>query len=66
MSSASKRLLALPVLAFCTPALAHTGHVAEAAGHSHWLAIAAVAVAVAVGWAALARDALRRRRVISE
>ena len=36
-----------------TPALAHTGHVAEAAGHSHWLGLAAAGVAIAVAiWAA--------------
>jgi len=56
----------MPALALSTPALAHTGHIGESAGHSHWLAIAALAVAGAVGWTALARGASRRRRAISE
>jgi mannose/fructose/N-acetylgalactosamine-specific phosphotransferase system component IIC len=30
------------------PALAHTGHVAEAAGHNHWIGLAAAGVAIAV------------------
>ncbi len=66
MRSTVKRLFALPALAFSTPALAHTGHIGESAGHSHWLVIAALAVAGAVGWTALARGASRRRRAISE
>lgn len=36
-----------------TPALAHTGHLIEAAGHSHWGALIALGGAVAVGlWGA--------------
>lgn len=35
-------------------ALAHAGHVADLAGHSHWVAGAAVGAAVAIAaWAAL-------------
>ncbi|MEQ8290842.1 MAG: hypothetical protein RIA08_01455 [Roseovarius sp.] len=35
---------------------AHPGHLAEAAGHHHWLGAAAVGAAIAIGlWAALKR-----------
>ncbi len=44
-----------------TPALAHGGHVAEAAGHDHWLALAAVSAA-AVLLAIVLRDELKTRR----
>jgi len=38
---------------FATSATAHTGHLAEAAGHGHWLGAAAVGAAIAIGlWAA--------------
>ncbi len=36
-------------LAASAPALAHPGHVAEQAGHSHWLAYGAAALAVVIG-----------------
>lgn len=36
------------------PALAHPGHLVEAAGHNHWLAGAALGAAVVIGaWAAI-------------
>jgi len=36
------------------PALAHTGHVVDAAGHNHWLGLAAAGAAVAVAvWAGI-------------
>ena len=36
------------------PALAHPGHLAEVAGHNHWLAGAALGAAAAIAlWAAL-------------
>ncbi|MCA0918941.1 DUF6732 family protein [Pseudooceanicola nanhaiensis] len=36
------------------PAAAHTGHLAEAAGHDHWLGAAALGAAIAIGlWQAL-------------
>ena len=38
-------------------ALAHPGHLAEVAGHAHWLGAAAILAAVAVGL----RQALKRR-----
>ncbi len=37
-----------------TPAAAHPGHVAEAFGHDHWVAGAAVGIAILLGlWGAL-------------
>jgi membrane protein DedA with SNARE-associated domain len=45
-----------------TAALAHTGHIADAGhGHSHWLAIAALVGAAAVGAAAWLRWRTDRR-----
>ncbi len=57
------RLTALPALVFAAPALAHPGHVAEQAGHSHWLALAAGGVAVAIVAGGLVWRSLRRRRL---
>lgn len=48
------RLVSVIVLASASPALAHPGHVAEAAGHAHWVALAAV-VAAGVIMATLAK-----------
>lgn len=31
------------------PALAHPGHLAEVAGHGHWLGAAAIGAAIAIG-----------------
>jgi hypothetical protein len=45
-----------------TTALAHPGHVAAEAGHSHWVAIAATIAAVAIAAGGLLRGVLRRRR----
>jgi len=37
-----------------TGALAHPGHLAEVAGHGHWLGAAAIGAAIAIGlWAGL-------------
>ncbi len=37
-----------------TPVFAHTGHLAEVAGHGHWLGAAALGGAIAIGlWAGL-------------
>lgn len=37
-----------------TAAQAHTGHLAEVAGHGHWLGAAALGAAIAIGlWAGL-------------
>lgn len=49
----ASRLVIGPVLALfaATSALAHPGHVAEQAGHAHWLAYGAagLAILIAVG-----------------
>ena len=37
-----------------TPVFAHPGHLAEVAGHGHWLGAAALGAAIAIGlWAGL-------------
>lgn len=56
-----QKLIALPALFAAVPALAHTGHLAEEAGHSHWLALAALAAAVALAAVGVGRAAIRRR-----
>ena len=46
------RLTALLIL-ISTPAAAHPGHFAELAGHSHWIALGALAAAgLLAGWLA--------------
>ncbi len=50
----------LAVLA-ATPALAHPGHYAESAGHSHWLAAGALALACLIAGAALWRGRRPRK-----
>jgi len=37
------------VIVGITPAFAHPGHLAEAAGHGHWLGAAALGAAIAIG-----------------
>ena len=54
--------VALPLLVFAAPALAHTGHVAEEAGHSHFLGIGAFAAAVVIAVVAFARTRVAHRR----
>ena len=61
-----QRLVFLPALVFAAPAFAHPGHVAGEAGHSHWLALAALAAAVAIAAVGITRVALRRRRAVPE
>jgi hypothetical protein len=56
------RLSALPFLFISAPALAHPGHIAEAAGHAHWVALGATLLAVASGVVGVARALARRRR----
>jgi hypothetical protein len=53
---------ALSLAAFAVPALAHTGHVAEEAGHSHVLGIGALAAAGVIAIVAVLRHVLARRR----
>ncbi|MEM6588019.1 MAG: DUF6732 family protein [Pseudomonadota bacterium] len=39
---------------FGMPAFAHPGHLAEVAGHGHWIGAAALGAAIAIGlWAGL-------------
>ena len=59
-----QRLAALPVLLLATPAFAHPGHVAEAAGHSHFLALGAFAAALGIVAYAIARSVIRRRKAV--
>ena len=54
------RLAALPFVAVAVPAFGHPVHVAESAGHSHWLALAALAGALGVAAFGIARAFLRR------
>lgn len=58
--------LATATLLPAVAAEAHPGHVAEVAGHSHWLAVALVLAAAAIGAWRLARPlrdrAARARR----
>ena len=49
------------LIALSTPALAHPGHLAEQAGHSHWIALAATAAAFFVVAVGIARGLSRRR-----
>lgn len=44
-----------------TPALADPGHLAEARGHSHWVVLGALALALVIGAAALWRERRARR-----
>lgn len=44
----------ISLLLMTTPALAHVGHVGALAGHDHWVAGAAIGLAIGVGiWGAL-------------
>ena len=54
-------IAATSLIASAAPALAHTGHVEEAAGHTHWLALGALSVAAVIAAGGLART-LRRRK----
>ncbi len=61
-----QRLAALPVLLLAAPAFAHPGHVAEAAGHSHFLALGAFAAAAGIVAYAIARSFRRRKAALSD
>ncbi len=39
----------IPLLLLASPAAAHPGHLAEVAGHGHWIAAGAIGLAVLVG-----------------
>jgi hypothetical protein len=56
------RIPALLPLLLASTAFAHPGHVAGEAGHSHWLALAALAAAVGVAGLGIARRIVARRR----
>lgn len=62
MNASAIRLAALLFSAFATPALAHPGHLAQQAGHTHWPALAALGVALAIGVTAALRLTRGRRR----
>jgi hypothetical protein len=57
-----RSVAALPLLVLAAPAFAHPGHLAEQAGHGHWLALAAAAGAVAILVVAAALSSVRRRK----
>jgi hypothetical protein len=59
-----KSLAALPLLAIPTVALAHPGHLATEAGHSHWVALAATLAAAAIVVIGIARALSRRRSAV--
>lgn len=59
MRSGAKLVVVLPVL-LAQPAFADPGHMAEAGGHSHWVALAAVGAAALIGVAGLVRARARR------
>jgi len=42
-----KSLMTVLFAIVASPALAHPSHIIEAAGHNHWLAVAAIAAAAA-------------------
>ena len=60
MTNATRASFAILAALAATPALADPGHFAAERGHSHWLALAALAIALVVGIVALRRE--RRAR----
>ena len=49
-----KPITAFAALMTATPAMAHSGHLSDVAGHDHWVAGIALGIAVGLGlWAAL-------------
>ena len=58
-----QRLAALvPALLVSFPALADPGHLTEERGHTHWIALAALGAAIAVGIVGYLRGQAARRR----
>ena len=57
---------ALALVLAASPALAHPSHVAESAGHSHYLALGAIGAAVVVASLAVLRAVTRRRSAARE
>ena len=56
------RILPLSLIALAGPALAHPGHIATEAGHSHAIAVVAIAAAAMIAAGAVARALVRRKR----
>ena len=56
------RILPLALIALAGPALAHPGHIATEAGHSHTIAVLAIVAAAMIAAGAVARALVRRRR----
>ncbi len=56
------RILTVLAILSPAPALAHLGHVGEAAGHDHWVAGAAIGIAVGIGIWRAAKDRKARAR----
>ncbi|MDQ2090764.1 DUF6732 family protein [Marimonas arenosa] len=51
------RMLTIPTATFmASAAQAHPGHLAEVAGHGHWLGAAALGAAIAIGLWKAAKD----------
>jgi hypothetical protein len=48
-------LISLTALLWANAAVAHVGHLAEVAGHGHWLGVAAIGAAIALGALAAAK-----------
>ena len=57
-----QRVTGLALALAASPAFAHPGHVAEAAGHSHLLGLAAIGAALGIVAFVAARSVLRRRK----
>jgi hypothetical protein len=56
-----KKLAVLPALLVPQSVLAHPSHMAEVAGHSHYLALGAIGAAAVIGALAVLRVVVRRR-----
>ena len=63
MSFVSQRLAVFSAaVVAAVPAFAHPVHIAEDAGHTHWLAVAALGGAVMIAIFGYARGSLAKRR----
>lgn len=52
--------LALFTILAANPALAHVGHLAEVAGHGHWVAVGAIAIALGIAALGSKKGAARK------
>ena len=57
-----QRFFSLSLIVLTAPALAHSGHIAQEAGHNHTVALAATLLASAIAMFGIARALIRRRR----